>query len=128
MSKEEEETTYSNDSHMDLLCTSEEECAMVAQDRANSEDLDDSIVTFGQQSSGKESFEKIHDKNIFNKKVVQKKKCHTTIQEKQQMNLNVLQNIQEKRFFVENRACGTKKMTKKTPFGGEPSEKHQSKI
>ena len=65
MSKEEEETTYSNDSHMDLLCTSEEECAMVAQDRANSEDLDDSIVTFGQQSSEKESFEKIHDKNIF---------------------------------------------------------------
>ena len=47
MSKEEEETTYSNDSHMDLLCASEEECAMVAQDNPSSEDLDDSSVTFG---------------------------------------------------------------------------------
>ena len=30
MSKEEEETTYLNDNHMDLLCENEEECAMVA--------------------------------------------------------------------------------------------------
>ena len=29
MSKEEEETTYSNDSHMNSLCASEEECSMV---------------------------------------------------------------------------------------------------
>ena len=31
---------------MDLLCTNEEECAMVAQDSPSSVDLDDSIVTF----------------------------------------------------------------------------------
>ena len=45
MSKEEEETTYSNDSLMDLLCENEEECDMVALDSPSSEDLDDSIVT-----------------------------------------------------------------------------------
>ena len=50
MSKE-EETTYSNDSHMDLLCANEEKRAMVAQDSTSSEDLHDSIVTFRQQNS-----------------------------------------------------------------------------
>ena len=64
MKKEEEETSYSN-SHMDLLCTSEEECALVAQDSPSSEDFDDSFVKFEQQSSGKESLEKMHYKNIF---------------------------------------------------------------
>ena len=58
MSKEEEETTYSNDSHMDSLCASEEECPMVSQDSQSSEDLDDSIVTFGQQNSEKEILRK----------------------------------------------------------------------
>ena len=65
MSKEEEETTYLNDSHIDLLSSSEEECAMVAQDSLSSEDLDDSIVTFGQQNSEKENFEKIHYESLF---------------------------------------------------------------
>ena len=65
MSKEEEETTYSNDSHMDSLCASEEECAMVSQDSQSSEDLDDSIVTFGQQNSEKENFEKTHYESLF---------------------------------------------------------------
>ena len=46
MSKEGEESTYSNDRHMYLLCENEEECAMVAQDSPSSEDLDDSIVTY----------------------------------------------------------------------------------
>ena len=55
MSKE-EEATYLNDSHIDLLCASEEECAMVAQATPSSEDLDDSIVIFGQQNSEKENF------------------------------------------------------------------------
>ena len=63
MSREEEETSYSNESHMDLLSASEEECAMVAQDSSSPEDLDDSIVTFGQQNSEKENFEKIHYEN-----------------------------------------------------------------
>ena len=80
MSRDEEETTYLNDSHMDSLSVSEKECAMVAQDSPSSDDLDDSIVTFGQQNSEKENFEKTHYGSS-NKKVVQKKKCHTTIQE-----------------------------------------------
>ena len=42
------------------------------------------------------------------------------------MDLHKIQNIQEKRFFVENRACGMKKMMK-TALGGGPSGKHQSK-
>ena len=53
MSREEEETSYSNESHMDLLSASEVECEMVAQDSSSSEDLGDSIVTFGQQNSKK---------------------------------------------------------------------------
>ena len=65
MGKEDEETTYMNDSHMDSLCVSEEECAMVAQDSPSSEDLDDSIVTFGQKNSGKENFEKTHYESPF---------------------------------------------------------------
>ena len=65
MSKEEEETTYSNDSHMDILCDNEEECAMVAQDSPSFEDLDDSIVTFGQQDTEKEKFEKWHYESLF---------------------------------------------------------------
>ena len=65
MIKEEEETTYLNDSHMDLLCASEEECAMVAQDSPSCEGLDDSIVTYGQQNSEKENSGKIHYESIF---------------------------------------------------------------
>ena len=38
---------------------------MVAQDSPSSEDLDDSIVTFGQQNSEKENFEKIHYESLF---------------------------------------------------------------
>ena len=68
MSREEEETSYLNESNMDLLSTSEEECAMVAQDSPSSEDLDDSIVTFGQQNSEKENFEKIHYESLFKQK------------------------------------------------------------
>ena len=41
---------------MDLLCENKEECAMVAQDSPSREDLDDSIVTFGQQDTEKEKF------------------------------------------------------------------------
>ena len=63
MSREEEETSYSNERHMDLLSATEEECTMVAQDSPSSEDLDDSIVTLGQKNSEKENFEKIHYEN-----------------------------------------------------------------
>ena len=87
MSKEEEETTYLNDSH------SEEECAMVAQDRPSSDDLDHSIVTFGHQTQRKTILRKHITIVSLNKKVLQKKICHTTIQEKQQMNLHILQNV-----------------------------------
>ena len=65
MSKEEGETTYSNESHMDLLFENKEEHAMVAQDSLRSEDLDDSIVTFGQQDTEKEKFEKMHYESLF---------------------------------------------------------------
>ena len=59
MNQEEEEIPYSNESQMDLLSASDEKCTMVAQDSPNSGDLDDTIVTFGQQNSEKEYFEKI---------------------------------------------------------------------
>ena len=65
MSKKEEETTYSNDGHMDLSCASGEECAMVSQDSPSAKDLNDSIVTFGQQNSEKENFEKIYYESLF---------------------------------------------------------------
>ena len=65
MSKKEEETTCLNDSHMDLLCENEEERAMVAQDSPSSKDLDDCIVTFGQQDTEKEKFEKMHYECLF---------------------------------------------------------------
>ena len=74
---------------MDLLSTSEDDCAMVAQDSPSSEDLDDSIVTFG-KTQRKKILRKDMTKISLNKKVVQKKKCHTTIQEELHMDLHVL--------------------------------------
>ena len=65
MCREEEETSYSNESHMNLIGTSEEECTMVAQDSPSSEDLDDCTVTFGQQDSEKDNFQKIHYESLF---------------------------------------------------------------
>ena len=65
MSQEEDENSYSDKSQMDLLSASEEECAMVAQDSPSSDDLDDTTVTFGQQNSDKENFEKIHYESLF---------------------------------------------------------------
>ena len=127
MSKEEEETTYSNDSHMDLLCENEEECAMVAQDSPSSEDLDDSIVTFGQKTQRKKILRKYIMKVSSNMTVVLKKNCHAAIQEKQQVSLHILQNTQVKRVFVKNRIWHEGDDAK-TVFWGEPSEKYQSKI
>ena len=43
MSQEEEETSYSNESQIDLLSASEEECAMIAQANPSFEDQDDSL-------------------------------------------------------------------------------------
>ena len=98
---------------MDLFSASEEECAMVPHDSPSSEVLDDSIVTFGQQDAEKGNFEKIHCESLFEQESNVEEKCHTTIQEELQINLHILQNIQEKMFFAENRACGTKKKKKK---------------
>ena len=112
---------------MDLLSTSEEVCAMVAQDSPSSEDLDDSTVTFGQQNSEKKILRKYIMRVSSNKKLVQKKKCPTINQEKLQMKPHILQNTLEKRLFAEKRACGIKKK-KKTTFGGEPNEKYHGQI
>ena len=128
MSREEEETSYLNESHIDLLSKSEEECSMVAQDSPSSEDLDDFIVTFGQENSEKEHFEKYIMNISLNKKAVQKKKCPTSIQEELQMKPHILQNTLEKKLFAENRACVMKKKKKKTAFGGEPNEKYEDQI
>ena len=38
---------------------------MDAQDSPSSEDLDDTTVTFGQQNSDKENFEKVHYGSLF---------------------------------------------------------------
>ena len=53
---------------------------MVAQDSPSSEDLDGSIMTFGQKDTEKEKFEKMQYES--NMKVVLKKKCYTAIQKK----------------------------------------------
>ena len=112
MSKEEKETTYSNDSHMDSLCASEEECAFVAQDGPSSEYLDDSIVTFGQQNSEKENSEKTQYESLFEQESSSEEEMSYNYPRKQQMNLHILQNTQEKRVFAENRAQGMKEMMK----------------
>ena len=91
MSWEEEEISYSNESLMDLLSTSEEECAMVAQDSPSSEDLDDTIVTFVQQNTKKENFEKIMKVSL-NKKVIQNMKYPTVNQEELNMKPHIQQN------------------------------------
>ena len=115
MSQEEEESSYSNESQMDLLSARKEECTMVAQDSLSSDDLDYTTVTFGQQNSDKENFEKVH---ILNKKVVQKKGCPTVNQEELQMEPNMLQNILKKILFAVNRACGRMKQMKNQLLGG----------
>ena len=85
MSQEEEEISYSNESQMDLLSASDEECTMVAQDCPSSHDLDDTTVTFGQQNSDKEKFENLIRRVSLNKKVVLKKKCPIVNQKDLQM-------------------------------------------
>ena len=112
MSREEEETSYVNESQMDLLSTSEKECAMVAQASRSSEDLDDSIVTFGQQNSEKENFEKLHYESLFKQENSSEEEMSTINQEELQMKPHMLQNSLEKILFAENRACGTKKKKK----------------
>ena len=104
LSREEEETSFPNERHMDLLSTSEEEYAMVAQHSPSSEDLDASIVTFGQQNSERENLRKYIMKVSSNKKAVQKKKCLTINQEELHMKPHILQNTLEKRLFTENKA------------------------
>ena len=59
---------------MDLWCTSVEECVMVAEDSLSSEDLDDSIVTFGKKSSERKALTNYTMNKSLNRKVVQKKK------------------------------------------------------
>ena len=90
---------------------------MVAQDSPSSEDLDDSICDIWTAKLREIFFGKTHYEISLNKTVVQKQKCHTTMQEEQQMNLHILQNTQEKRVSVENRACGMKEMMKKMLSG-----------
>ena len=84
---------------MDLLNTRGEKCAMVAKDSPTSEDLDDSIVTFGQQNTAKENFMKCIRTVSLIKRATQKKKCHTIILEKQQMKKHILENTSRKGFL-----------------------------
>ena len=101
-----------------MLSAGEEECAMVAQDRLSSDDLDDTTVTFGQQTSDKENFEKVCCESLFEQEVVQKKRYHTASQEEQQMKPHMLLGILEKILFAVNRACGMVKQMKNQHWGG----------
>ena len=117
MSKEEEETTYFNDIHMDSLCASEEECAMVAQDSPSSEDLDDTIVTFGQQHSEKENFQKTHCESHFEQESSSEEEMSYNYPGKTaNESVNITIHPGEKH-FAENRACGMKEMMKKQLLG-----------
>ena len=111
---------------MDLLSARKGKCAIVAQDSPSSEDLDDYIVMFGQQNSEKQNYEKIHYEICLNKIVVQKKKCHTTIQEVLQMNLHILQTTRRKGFLQRTEHVAQRR--RKNSFWGEPNEKYQSQI
>ena len=128
MSKEEEETTYLNDSHMDLLCENEEECAMVAHDSPSSEDLGDSIVTFGQQNTEKEKFEKIHYESLFKHESSSEEEMSYSYPGKAASESTHITKHPGEKGFCKQQNIWHKGDDGKTVLGGEPSEKYQSKI
>ena len=127
MSKEEEESTHSDNYHMDLLSTRGEECVMVAQDSPTSEDPDDSIVTFGQQNIEKGRFDKIHYDSLYNQESNSEEEMSynylgkTTIE-----STHITKHLVEKVFCREHITWHQGKDAK-TASGGEPEEKYQRK-
>ena len=89
----------------------------VAQDSPSSDDLDDTTVTFGQQNSDKENFEKVRYESLFEQVSRQKKRCHTVSQEELQMKPHTLLDTLEKILFAVNRAFGTVKQMKTQLLG-----------
>ena len=128
MSKEEEETTYLNDSHIDLLCASEDECAMVTQDSPSSEDLDDSIVTYGQQNSEKEHFEKIHYESIFEQESSSEEEISYNYPGKSADESTHVTKHPGEKFFYREQSMWHEGDDGKTAFEREQNEKYQNKI
>ena len=127
MSKEEEETTYSNDSHMDLLSTSEEECEMVAQDSPSSDDLDDSIVTSGQQNSEKEKLEKTHYESLSEQESSSEEDISYNYPGKTANESAYITKHPGEKGFCREQSMWHAGDDEKTAFWGEPNEKYQSK-
>ena len=128
INEEEEETTYSNDSHIDSLCASEEECAMVAQDSPSSEDLDDPIVTFGQQNSEKENFEKTHDESLLYQESSSEEKMSCNYSGKPANESAYITKHPREKVPCREQSMWHEGDDDKTAFRGEPNKKYQSKI
>ena len=98
---------------------------MVAQDYPISDDLDDSILTFGQQNPEKENVEKTQYESLFEQESSSEEEMSFNYPGKTANKSYILPNTQEKRCFAENRADGMKKMIKNS-FWGRTNEKAKS--
>ena len=127
MSRKEEETSYLNENHIDLLSASEEECAMVAQDSPSSEDLDDSVVAFEHQNSEHENFEKIHYENLFEQGSCSEEEMpYNKPGRIANESPHIAEHPGEKGFCKEQSMWHEEE--ERTVFGGEPNEKYHSQI
>ena len=90
---------------------------MVAQDSTSSENLDDSIVTFRQQNSEKEEFEKMHYENLFGQESNSDDETSPNYPGQTANELSYISKHPAKRFFAENTPHGMKKIMPKSLLG-----------
>ena len=95
---------------------------MLSQDSPTSEDLNDSIVTLGQQNSEKENFEKVHDESLFKQESSSEEEMsYNNPGRTTNKSPHFGEHPGEKVFCREQCMCmKKKKKKKKTAFGGEP--------
>ena len=86
-------------------------------------------MTFGQQNSEKENFEKIHHESLFGQESSPEEEMSYNNPGRTATESPHIAEHPGEKVFAENRACGMKKKKKnKTALGGEPNEKYPSQI
>ena len=92
-----------------------------------SEDLDDSIVTFGQQDTEKEKFEKMHYESLFEHESSSEEEMPYSYPGKTSSESTHITKHPGEKGFCKEQNIWHEGDNGKTVFGGEPSEKYQSR-
>ena len=100
---------------------------MVAQVSTSSENLDDSIVTFRQQNSEKEEFEKMHYENLFGQESNSDEEMSPNYPGQTANELAYISNHPAKKVFCREHTTWHEEDHAKNPFGGEQNEKYENR-